>query len=78
MLDGDLFVTKWFFNIGAGSNVVSDADNEKYLQAELIQLRQGRWFLSRFCDFARQHNVGIFSGAQTYILLHYYFKLTHL
>ena len=44
MLDGDLFVTKWFFNIGAGSNVVSDADNEKYLQAELIRLHQGRWF----------------------------------
>lgn len=53
MLDGDLFVAKWFFNIGAGSNVVSDADNEKYLRAELIRLCQGSWFLSRFCDLAR-------------------------
>ena len=67
MLDGDLFVAKRFFNIGAGSNVgMSDADNEKYLRAELIRLCQGSWFLSRFRDLARQRGVGIFSGVQTY------------
>ncbi|KAH7889504.1 kinase-like domain-containing protein [Phlebopus sp. FC_14] len=62
MLDGDLFVAKQFFNVGAGPDTVTVAENEKYFQAELIRLCQGSWFLNRFHDIARQRDVGIFSG----------------
>ncbi|KAI6032628.1 hypothetical protein F5J12DRAFT_779094 [Pisolithus orientalis] len=60
MLNGDLFVAKCFFDIGTGESVTT-TDNKKYLEAELVQLNLGKWFLGHFCELAKQQGVSIFS-----------------
>ncbi|KIN95744.1 hypothetical protein M404DRAFT_17019 [Pisolithus tinctorius Marx 270] len=60
MLNRDLFVAKCFFDIGTGESMTT-TDNKKYLEAELVRLNLGKWFLGHFCELAKQQGVSIFS-----------------
>ncbi|KIK79382.1 hypothetical protein PAXRUDRAFT_161426 [Paxillus rubicundulus Ve08.2h10] len=59
MINSDLYVAKQFFDVGI-PGIVTATDNGKYLKADLIRLRLGSWFLSRFHELAKQRGVNIF------------------
>jgi hypothetical protein len=65
-------VAKRFFEIG-NEDVVSAAENEKYLMSELDRLKMTAWFLRNFKLHAKRNNVEIATGAISFAPAVFYF-----
>ncbi|KAJ7678789.1 kinase-like domain-containing protein, partial [Mycena rosella] len=55
------FVAKHFFEIGAGVDEVTIAENKSNLELEAIRYGMATWFLKNFHEAARDHNMDITS-----------------
>lgn len=59
-------MAKRFFEIG-NEEVVSAAENEKYLKNELDRLKMTAWFLRNFKLHAKRNNIEIAAGAILFV-----------
>ena len=61
-MNSSTYIVKRFYDIGKGASNVSPSENGQNLLAELIQAKQGQWFLDAFYNHASKYGSEVFSG----------------